>query len=161
MKESELQMITLTELRRDQLETIVSSLIGENAELKERVKKLEQEKIKSTEPAAKSNKEDSCVHNDYVAYIYNLATLFGATDPEGHLSIESFVNVYPKIDPFSGTNADYEKWQAGMSKPVLNFHNNNICTISLLSDDGEVTKYKCNLCGKEITVDRRLITFSE
>lgn len=141
MKEPELQMKTLTELRLDQLETIVSSLIGENAELKERVKKLEQEKMKSTEPATKSNKKDSCVHNDYVAYIYN--------------------NVYPKIDPFSGTNADYEKWQAGMSKPVLNFHNNNIRTISLLSDDGEVTKYKCNLCGKEFTVDRRLITFSE
>ena len=56
---------------------------------------------------------------------------------------------------------EYKKWESGMSKPVLNFHNNNIRTISLLSDDGEVTKYKCNLCGKEFTVDRRLITFSE
>lgn len=140
MKEPELQMKTLTELRLDQLETIVSSLIGENAELKERVKKLEQEKMKSTQPVTKSNKEDSCVHNDYVAYFYNTVQL--------------------RIDPFSITNVDFEKWKAGMSDEVLNFHN-SLYSMALISDDGEVIRFKCNRCGKEFTVDRRLMTFSK
>lgn len=140
MKEPELQMKTLNELRIDQLETIVSYLIGENAKLKERIEKLEQEKMKSTEPATKNNKEDSCVHNDYVAYVYN--------------------NVYPKIDPFSSTNEDYKKWESGMSYEVLNFHN-SLYSMALISDDGEVIRFKCNRCGKEFTVDRRLMTFSK
>ncbi len=141
MKKPELQMKTVNELRLDQLETIVSSLIEENAELKERIEKLEQKKTKSTEPATKNNKEDSCVHNGFVAYLYN--------------------NVYPKIDIFSSTHEDYVKWQAGMSDEVLNFHNNTLSTMSLLSDDGKVVKHKCNLCGKEFIVDRRLMTFSK
>jgi hypothetical protein len=140
MKEPKLQMKTLTELRLDQLESIVSSLIGENAELKERVKKLEQEKMKSTQPTTKSNKKDSCVHNDYVAYVYN--------------------NVYPKIDPFSSTNADYKKWESGMSDEVLNF-NNSLYSMALISDDGKVIRFKCNRCGEIFTVDRRLMTFSK
>lgn len=140
MKEPELQMKTLTELRLDQLETIVSSLIGENAKLKERIEKLEQKKIKSTQPATKSNKEDSCVHNDYVAYLYN--------------------TVQPRIDPFSSTNVDFEKWKAGMSDEVLNF-NNSLYNMALISDDGKVIRFKCNRCGEIFAVDRRLMTFSK
>lgn len=140
MKEPKLQMKTLTELRLDQLETIVSSLIGENAKLKERIEKLEQEKMKSTQPATKSNKEGSCVHNDYVAYLYN--------------------TVQPIINPFNNTNVDFEKWKAGMGDEVLNFHN-SLYSMALISDDGEVIRFKCNRCGKEFTVDRRLMTFSK
>ena len=113
MKEPKLQMKTLTELRLDQLETIVSSLIEENAELKERIEKLEQEKMKSTQPTTKSNKKDSCVHNDYVAYLYN--------------------TVQPRIDPFSSTNADYKKWESGMSDEVLNFNNSPIAWLLSLT----------------------------
>lgn len=136
MKEPELQMKTLTELRLDQLETIVSSLIGENAKLKERIEKLEQEKMNST----KNNKKDVCVHNDYVAYVYN--------------------NVHPKIDPFSSTNAELEKWQAGMSDEVLNF-NNSLYNMGLISDDGKVIRFKCNRCGEIFSVDRSHITFGK
>lgn len=129
------------EMRLNQLETIVASLTGENAELKERIEKLEQEKMKYTQPDTKSDKEDSCVHNDYVAYLYN--------------------NIYPKIDPFgSTTNVDYEKWRAGMRDKVLNF-NDSLYSMALISDDGKVIRFKCDRCGKEFTVDRRLITFSK
>lgn len=133
-------------LRLNQLETTVASLIGENAELKERIEKLEHEKMKSTQsPIPKKNeKEDVCVHNDYVSYMYN--------------------NVYPRIDPYNiGTDTalEYEKWESGMSKPVLNFYNNPIHTMSFVSDNGNVIRFKCNLCGKYFEIDRRLMTFSK
>lgn len=130
-------------MRLNQLETTVNSLVRENAELKGRLDKLETSYAsKDQSSISESDKEESCVHNDYVAYLYN--------------------NDYPKIDPFKkGADMEYEKWKSGMSGPVLNYFRHSIYNMSIESDDGTVIRHKCNLCGKHFVIDRRLITFSK
>ena len=130
-------------MRVNQLETTVASLAAENDKLKDRLDKLEASYTSKDQLSiSESDKEESCVHNDYVAYLYN--------------------NVYPKIDPFKkGADMEYEKWKSGMSGPVLNYFRHSMYNTSIESDDGTVIKHKCNLCGKHFVIDRRLITFSK
>lgn len=130
------------DMRLKQLEQYCNQLTGQNDELKDRLDKLEAlYASKEKQLISKSDKEDSCVHNNYVAYLYN--------------------NVYPKIDPYEkGINMEYEKWKSGMSEAVLNYYTNQSYNMSIESDDGIIVRHKCNLCGKHFDVDRRLMSFS-
>ena len=130
------------DMRLKQLEQYCNQLTGQNDELKDRLDKLESLYASKEKPLiSKSDKEDSCVHNDYVAYLYN--------------------NVYPKIDPYEkGINMEYEKWKSGMSEAVLNYYTNQSYNMCIESDDGIIIRHKCNLCGKHFDVDRRLMSFS-
>ena len=129
------------DMRLKQLEQYCNQLTGQNDELKDRLDKLEALYASKEKPLiSKSDKEDSCVHNDYVAYLYN--------------------NVYPKIDPYEkGINMEYEKWKSGMSEAVLNYYTNQLYSMCIESDDGIIIRHKCNLCGKHFDVDRRLMSF--
>lgn len=136
--------------RLHQLERIVTSLIGENDNLKSRIEKLEgpsYAKIledmgfvrKEQSPFPKSSRGNFCVHNDYVVYVYK--------------------NGYPKVnvEHFNSneTAKAIKKWKDDMKKNVSNFDTADDMIVEY--DDGTVMKCRCKLCGEQFVIDRRLI----
>lgn len=135
-------------MRLNQLETTVSSLAGENAELKNRLDKLEAlyaSKEQSSIP--ESDKEDCyrCAHNALVSYIYKNGI------PK--ISVETF-------DP-SGMNKTITKitseWRNDVKKIV---HFDTVNDMNIEYDNGTVIKCRCKICGELFVIDRRLINKS-
>lgn len=134
--------------RLNQLETTVASLAGENAELKNRLDKLEAlyaSKEQSSIP--ENDKEDCyrCAHNDIVSYIYKNGI------PK--ISIETFDSsemnkVITKIT---------SEWRDDVKK-IVHFDTSNNMNIEY--DNGTVMKCRCKICGELFVIDRRLINKS-
>lgn len=125
-------------MRLNQLETTVASLIGDNAELKSRIEKLEgTEQFSSSFP--KSSRGNFCIHNDYVVYVYK--------------------NGYPRVN-VENFNSDetakaIREWKDDLKRNVSNFDPSDDAIVEY--DDGTVLKCRCKLCGEQFVIDRRLI----
>lgn len=127
-------------MRLNQLETTVNSLVSENAELKGRIEKLETSyasKEQSSFP--KSSRGNFCIHNDYIVYVYK--------------------NGYPRVnvENFNSNEAAkvIREWKDDLKRNVSNFDTANDMIIGY--DDGTVMKCTCKLCGEQFVIDRRLI----
>ena len=125
--------------RLHQLERIITSLIGENADLKSRIKKFEASYDPEQSPFPKSSRGNFCIHNDYIVYVYK--------------------NGYPKVnvEHFNSneTAKAIKEWKDDMKKNVSNFDTTDDMTVGY--DDGTVMKCRCKLCGEQFVIDRRLI----
>lgn len=151
-----LQHITM---RLNQLETTVASLVGENAELKERIEKIEKLNGASAKIFEEgfmhngqlsstfldSDKVNSCAHNNIVSYIYKNGI------PK--ISVETFET----DETTKAITAAINEWRNDVKK-IVHFDTANDMIIEY--DDGSIMKCRCKLCGKVFTIDRRLINKS-
>lgn len=141
-------------MRLNQLETTVASLAGENAELKDRMKKIEkledmrfERNVQPSSAFPKSDRANFCVHNDIIVYIYKNGI--------PRITIETFETDETNKIITKAIN----EWRDDVKKTVPNFDTAKDMNIEY--DDGAVMKCRCKLCGEVFVIDRRLIRRSK
>ena len=129
-------------MRLNQLETTVASLAGENAELKDRIEKIEKLNESSHDKILGLN---SCTHNNIVSYIYKNGI------PK--ISVETFDSdeINKAITKITS------EWRDDVKK-IVHFDTSNDMNIEY--DNGVVIKCRCKLCREQFVIDRRLINKS-